>query len=142
MEEKVLIKGVLKGDIIPTIIYILAATVFGVLSIVDLTTLEEGFLIVIGFFCAIVLVSVGKFMSFLLKKRELIVTNKKVIVRGAFGFRADLPMEKITNVSMRWFGGMGCGTPSLKIMMYFCANKQDVFDTIISETLQRDSKYQ
>ena len=91
---------------------------------------------------AIFMVFVGVILGTIFKKRELIVTNKRVIARGAFGFRADIPIEKITNVSMRWFNGIGCASPSLRIIFYFCNNKTEVFDTIISESLQRDSKYQ
>ena len=77
----------------------------------------------------------------ILEKREIIVTNKRVIARGAFGQRLDIPIEKITNVSMYWFNGIGCGSPSSKIRFHLCKNKTEIFDTIISESLQRDSKY-
>ena len=80
-------------------------------------------------------------LKHILNKRELIVTNKRVILRGAFSFRIDIPIEKITNVSMSFLYGIGCGGASARIHILFCKNKSDVFDVIISQTLQRDKKY-
>lgn len=141
MEEKVLIKGVFGGKFISIILYILAI-IFAVFFIaLDSSLYADGALIAIGVIFAIGLIGWGIIIGKLLKKREMIVTNKRVIVRSAFGFREDMPIEKITNVSTRFFSGIGCGTPSTKIKFHFCKNKVEVFDTIISESLQRDSKY-
>lgn len=141
MEEKVLIKGVFGGKIITIILYIIAAIGFALLTVIDLVAEFSGILIMTGVISAIFLVAYGIIVSIIMKKRELIVTNKRVIARGVFSFRTDFPIEKITDVSMRWFGGIGCGTPSLKIMLYFCKNKQEIFDTVASETLKRDSAF-
>lgn len=135
MEEKVLVKGVFGGKFISIILYILAVVTFGFLAMATA-------ILIMGLISGIVLAIFGLIISAILKKRELIVTNKRVIARGAFGFRADLPIEKITDVSMRWFNGIGCASPSLRIRFHFCKNKTEIFDTIISESLQRDSKYQ
>jgi len=138
MEEKVLIKAVFsKLKFLVILCYVIAAILF----VIGLGT---GYDIAILWLTvsAIFMVFVGVILGTIFKKRELIVTNKRVIARGAFGFRADIPIEKITNVSMRWFNGIGCASPSLRIIFYFCNNKTEVFDTIISESLQRDSKYQ
>ena len=78
-------------------------------------------------FFALILCGFAFVLGKILDKRELIITNKRVIARGAFSFRTDFPIEKVTSVSTRWFGGIGCGTPSLKIMMFFCKNKQEIF---------------
>ena len=137
MEEKVLIKAVFsKLKFLVILCYVIAAILF----VIGLGT---GYDIAILWLTvsAIFMVFVGVILGTIFKKRELIVTNKRVIARGAFGFRADIPIEKITNVSMRWFNGIGCASPSLRIIFYFCKNKTEVFDTIISESLQRDSKY-
>lgn len=141
MEEKVLIKGEFGGKVIPVILYVLAAIAFLVLTIFDIVDSWDGILIAIGAGSAIVLAVCGILLKAILKKRELIVTNKRVIARGAFGFRTDIPVEKITDVSMRYFNRIGCGSPSLKVMFPFCKNKIEIFDTIVSESLQRDSKY-
>lgn len=136
MEEKVLIKGEFGGKFLVVLLYIAAALTAFLLIVTD----DD--LIALGFLCGIVLALFAVILNVILNKRELVVTNKRVIARGAFGFRADLPIEKVTNVSMRWFNGIGCASPSLRIRFHFCKNKTEVFDTIISESLQRDSKYQ
>lgn len=141
MEEKILIKGDFGGKFIPLILYILAAVAFGVLTMIDLIDYWGGVLIIIGALSAIVLVTWGVILDAILKKREMIVTTKRVIVRGAFGYRTDLAVEKITDVSMCWLNGIGCASPSARVKYHFCKNKMELFDTIVAEVLQRDSKY-
>lgn len=80
-------------------------------------------------------------LSYVLKKRELIVTNKRVISRRAFAFRRDIPIEKVTDVSSRLFWGISCGSPSTKIFFSFCKNYKDVFDAISREVLKKDRVY-
>ena len=138
MEEKVLIKAVFsKLKFLVVLCYVIAAILFVI-------GLAIGYDIAILYLTAssVFMVFVGVILGGILKMRELIVTNKRVIARGAFGYRADLPIEKITDVSMCWFNGIGCASPSTRIKFHFCKNKTEVFDTIISESLQRDSKYQ
>lgn len=142
MEEKILIKGDFGGKFIPLVLSVLGVIAFIVLTIIDISGYFDGVLIAVGLISAVILFIYAIIINEIFKKRELIITNKRVIARGAFGFRADLPIEKITDVSMRWINGIGCASPSLRIRFHFCKNKTEVFDTIISESLQRDSKYQ
>ncbi|MBE6787208.1 MAG: hypothetical protein E7537_02550 [Ruminococcaceae bacterium] len=140
MEEKVLIKGVFGGKFIITILWILGITFFALCCIGGIID-NDAEIIIIGMVGGIPLIFFATILTVLLKKCELIVTNKRVIARGAFGYRTDLPIEKITNISMRYFGGIGCGSPSTKVRFHFCKNKQEIFDTIASETLKRDSAF-
>lgn len=142
MEEKILIKGDFGGKFIPLVLSVLGVIAFIVLTIIDISGYFDGVLIAIGLISAVILFIYAIIINEIFKKRELIITNKRVIARGAFGFRADLPIEKITDVSMRWINGIGCASPSTRIKFHFCKNKTEVFDTIAAETLQRDSKYQ
>lgn len=137
MEEKVLIKGEFGGKFLVVLLYIVAALT----AFVFIVSGDDD-LIPVGIVFGLVLVLFAIILNVLLNKRELVVTNKRVIARGAFGYRTDLPTEKVTNVSTYWFGGIGCGSPSSKIRFLFCKNKVEIFDVIISESLQRDSKYQ
>ncbi len=141
MEEKILVKGIFSGDIIPKIFWSFAIIIWFLFLIIDVSGGWEGILIAVGTVSAIVLVIIGLIFKVILEERELIITNKRVIARGAFGYRADLPIEKVTDVSMCWFNGIGCASPSARIKFHFCKNKMEVFNTIVSETLQRDSKY-
>ena len=141
MEEKILTRATFGGKFIVVLAWILSAllTFLVFIAVIDTYNEEELFPIVIvtgiiSFACAII---IGK----IFKSRELIVTNKRVVARTAFGYRLDLPLEKVTSVSTYIFNGITCSTPSAKINFQFCKNKKEVFDTIISETLQRDSKF-
>lgn len=140
MEEKVLVKGVFGGKFMVTLFWILSIAFIAICVVCGIVNYDE-VLMAIGIVGGIPLIVFTVIFSVLLKKRELIVTNKRVIARAAFGYRTDLPIEKITNISMRCLGGIGCGTPSTKIRFHFCKNKQEVFDTIASETLKRDSAF-
>ncbi len=71
----------------------------------------------------------------IVNKREFIVTNKRIIARGAFGYRKDIKLEKITSVSTYFCKGIGVGSSSAKIKFLFCTNKMEVFDTISKELL-------
>ena len=135
MEEKILIKGDFALRFIPIVLSAVGIFIFALFTLID------GAFFLINLIIAIIFIVAAIIANKALKKRELIVTNKRVIARGAFGYRTDLPIEKITNVSMRCFGGIGCGTPSTKIRFHFCKNKQEIFDTIASETLKRDSAF-
>ena len=141
MEEKVLVKGTFGGKFVVALIYILAA-MFGIIFIWIGIADENEEMIIPGVFITIVFVIIGIIVSAILKKREFIITNKRVIARGAFGFWADMPLEKVTAIRTGFFSCIGCSTPSVKVKYHFCKNKMEIFDTITAEVLQRDSKYQ
>lgn len=138
MEEKILAKGIFGGVFIPITISVLAAISFVISAIVDLLEELDGKLIISGAVLAIVLIAWAIVINEILKRRALIITNKRVVARAAFGFRTDIPITKITSVSMLWFGGIGCGSPSFKIFFFLCKNKAEIFDTISSEVAKRD----
>ena len=140
-EVEILIEGVFGGNIFSSILYTLATIGFVALSLLDVIAEWDGLLIAIGFGLSIILVGIGIIISTIQKKRKLIVTNKKVIAIRAFGFRMELPIEKISSVFTCSFKGIGCGTSSAKILFFFCKNKQEVFDVIIAETLKRDRAF-
>ena len=141
MEEKVLVKGVFGGKFLVTLIYIFAALI-GVIFIGMGIADENEEVIIPGVFMVLVFVIMGIIVNIILNKREFIVTNKRVIARGAFGFRADMPLEKVTAIRTYFWSGIGCSTPSVRVKYIFCKNKIEIFDTIAAEVLQRDSKFQ
>lgn len=75
----------------------------------------------------------------ILKKREFIVTNKRVIVRSSFGFRKDIQLNKITSTSTYFFKGVGVASSSARIKVFFCKNKMDLFDLISKELLSENT---
>ena len=140
MEEKVLVKGEFGGKFFAVLLWILSMALIAICIVCGIVNYDEE-LIIMGIVGGIPLIILSIILSVILKKRELVITNKRIIARSAFGFRTDIPIEKITNISMRWFGGIGCGSPSTKVRFHFCKNKQEIFDTIASETLKRDSAF-
>ncbi len=97
-------------------------------------------IMLVGMVISVVIALMTLLLSYILKKRELVVTNKRVIARGAFGYRRDFPMEKVTDISTCFFMGIGCASPSSKIKFLYCKNKKEVFDAISFEVMRRDSK--
>lgn len=138
MEEKVLVKGNLGGKFLVVIMYILAITPSALGIIMGIADDNEEMLFV-AIPYLIVMIIFAIIINAILNKRELVVTNKRVIARGAFSFRVDIPIEKVTHISSGFFGKIGCGSPSRKIRFAFCKNKMEIFDTLAAETLKRDS---
>lgn len=98
-------------------------------------------IMLVGIVISIVIAIMTLLLSYILKKRELVVTNKRVIAKRAFGFRKDFPIEKVTEMSMCIFMGIGCASPSSKIKFLFCKNKTEIFDIIAFGTTKRNGKY-
>ena len=142
MEEKVLIKAEFSGvKFLIGLIWFLALAPALLLVLIGVVESDEE-LIPVGILIGVVMAIFAFLFAKILKARELIVTNKRVIARAAFGHRVDLPIEKVTGVSTCFFGGIGCSSPSARVKFHFVKNKMDVFNTIAAEVLQRDSKYQ
>lgn len=137
MEEKVLLKGNLDGEKLPRIIGI----ILGIVSIIicisfDVELSGNGLFIFLGFVAAGIFIGIGAALMKLLEKRELVITNKRVIERRAFGFRRDIKLEDITDISMYdWNNGISVASPSARIGFVFCTNKEEIYNTIAFQIL-------
>lgn len=69
---------------------------------------------------------------FLLFRCELVVTDKRVYGKAAFGIRIDLPINKISSIGlgMKLFSSVAVATSSGKIKFYLLENREDVYQTI------------
>lgn len=69
---------------------------------------------------------------FLLFRCELVVTDKRVYGKAAFGIRIDLPINKISSIGlgMNLFSSVAVATSSGKIKFYLLENREDVYQTI------------
>ena len=69
---------------------------------------------------------------FLLFRCELVVTDKRVYGKAAFGIRIDLPINKISSIGlgMKLFSSVAVATSSGKIKFYLLKNREDVYQTI------------
>lgn len=135
MEEKILIKAEFsKLTPLFVLMWILFGVIIlsGVISAVDYGEVSP-------FFSALVIALIWMLfiliIKHIIKKKEFIVTNKRIIARAAFGYRKDIKLEKITSVSTCFFKGIGVGSSSAKIKFLLCTNKMEVFDTISKELL-------
>ena len=98
-------------------------------------------LMLAGIVISIIIAGMTLLLSYILKKRELVVTNKRVVAKGAFGFRKDIPIEKVTSFSTFMIMGIGCSSPSTKIKFNYCKNRLEVFDAIALEATKRNNRY-
>lgn len=69
---------------------------------------------------------------FLLFRCELIVTDKRVYGKAAFGTRIDLPINKISSIALgvKLFSSIGVATSSGKIKFYLLKNREEVYRAI------------
>ena len=135
MEEKILIKSEFSKL---TPLFVLMWIVFGIIisTGVSLSSSWGDSGILFGMlFIALIWLFVILILKNIVNKKELIVTNKRIIARGAFGYRKDIKLEKVTSVSTYFLKGIGVGSSSAKIKFLFCTNKMEVFDTISKELL-------
>lgn len=144
MEEKVLLKGDFEGEKTPLAIGI----IFGIISIITSIPLDDelwgdGLYIFLGFVAAAIFIGIGAVVMKLLEKRELVITNKRVIARRCFGFRRDIKLEDITDISMYnwnprylWLSnGISVASPSARIGFVWCSNKEAIYNTIAFQIL-------
>ena len=69
---------------------------------------------------------------FLLFRCELVVTDKRVYGKAAFGTRIDLPINKISSIGLgvKLFSSLAVATSSGKIKFFLLKNREDVYQTI------------
>ena len=86
---------------------------------------------------------------FLLFRCELVVTDKRVYGKAAFGTRIDLPINKISSIGLgvRLFSSVAIATSSGKIKFHLLKNREEVYQTIsnaianaVTHTIEHDSK--
>lgn len=137
MEEKILVKGIFYGEKVPLIV----GVVLGVLSLIIFGSIDDYF-VVFGLISGFSLLIIGAICTAILTNRELIITNKRIIARTAFGIRKDFVIKNITDVVMYgWlprsfsFDGISVATPSSRISFGFCKNKEELFNTISAQIL-------
>lgn len=137
MEEKILVKGIFYGEKVPLFLGI----ALGVLSLIIFCSISDYF-VVFGLISGFSLLIIGAICTVILVNRELIITNKRIIVRTAFGIRKDFVIKNITDTVMYgWlprsfsFDGISVATPSSRISFGFCKNKEELFNTISAQIL-------
>ena len=70
--------------------------------------------------------------TFLLFRCDLVVTDRRVYGKAAFGSRIDLPISKISSISLgaNLFSSISVATSSGKLVFYLLQNREEVYQTI------------
>ena len=75
-----------------------------------------------------------------MRSYEMIVTDKRVYGRAAFGKRIDLPMDSVSAVATMGFKGIAVATSSGKIAFLMIKNRNEIHKTISELLIERQSK--
>lgn len=136
MNERELIKG--KTDKVISIAIPLVLIIAGVLCfvrcVVDSDDWETFFVL------SIVLVILGVLSFLYLSRCEMVVTDKRIYGKAAFGKRVDLPLDSISAVATSAFNGIAVSTSSGRIMFLCMSNKEDLYKSISGLLMERQGK--
>jgi hypothetical protein len=67
---------------------------------------------------------------FWMSRCSIVVTDKRVYGRAAFGKRVDLPFDMISSVGSGFFNSISVATSSGRISFWLLSNRNEVFDAI------------
>ena len=140
MEEKVLAKGIFSKFNFMAVIFIFIA-VFGLLGMFtyDPDDIEE--LSMIPCIIYMVVGTIGAIFFYnLFNKCDIVVTDKRVYGKAAFGKRVDLPLDMVSSVGTGAFKGVSVATSSGRITFYLCKNRDVIFNTISKLLLERQNQ--
>lgn len=70
---------------------------------------------------------------------ELVVTDKRVYGKAAFGKRVDLPFDMISSVGGGLFGSIGVATSSGNIRFWLIKNRDEIFSSITNLLIDRQN---
>ncbi|MBQ7119914.1 MAG: SHOCT domain-containing protein [Oscillospiraceae bacterium] len=135
MQEKPLVAGVFKKLNAFSIIFIS----LGVINLL-LTTSNDRAVSSTCNTLALFSAVMAFFFYYIFSKNEIVVTNKRVYGKVAFGKRIDLPLDKISSISVCAFNGIGVATASGTIKFLFCQNRDVVFNAISSLLIERQEQ--
>lgn len=79
-------------------------------------------------------------VHYILSKEELVVSDKRIYGRVAFGHRVDLPMDSVSAVGMSIFKSIAVGTSSGKIYFNGVKNRDEIHSVISDLIIQRQKK--
>lgn len=89
---------------------------------------------------ALIIAAIILIIRWWLASMEVVVTNKRVYGRVAFGKRVDLPFDSISAVSISIMHGIAVATSAGKIDFKFIKNNEEVHKIISNMLLERQEK--
>lgn len=75
-----------------------------------------------------------------LKNYELVVTDKRVYGRAAFGKRIDLPIDSVSAVGTMWLKGIAVATSSGKVAFLMIKNRDEIHKSVSDLLIDRQAK--
>ncbi len=142
MEEKIVAKGTSSKINIFTILSGIAAAVFYFIGFDMKSSGDSNTALWFAIALALTLVTLLVFwaMSFC----EIVVTDKRIYGKVAFGKRVDLPMDSVSAVAVTSLvtQGVSVSTSSGRITFYYLSNRDDISSTIRELLIARQDKPQ
>lgn len=80
------------------------------------------------------------FVYFWLRSYEIVVTDKRVYGKAAFGKRVDLPMDSVSAVGSTWPKGISVATSSGRIAFLIIENRDAIHKCVSDLLIERQSK--
>ncbi len=87
------------------------------------------------FLCVIFLI-----IYFSMRESELVITDKRVYGKAAFGRQVDLPLDSISAIGTMWFSGLSVASSSGKIAFVGLSNRNELQAAISGLLVNRQSK--
>jgi len=135
MEEKVLIKADF-GGLTPlfVILWLLFGLVLfaGIIISISWVEFTPFFICLLG---AAIIFAFSRILKSALKKRRLIITNKRIIACAAFGYRRDITFEHISSIGRYFWWGIGVGSSSCKVRFNFVKNRDEIYDVLVEQLI-------
>ena len=75
-----------------------------------------------------------------LKNYELVVTDKRVYGRAAFGKRVDLPIDSVSAIGTMWLKGISIATSSGKVAFLMIKNRDEIHKCVSDLLIDRQAK--
>lgn len=85
-------------------------------------------------------ISLAILFYFMYRELGITVTDKRVVGKRVFGIRVDLPVDKISAVSVGWIKSIAVATSSGIIKFLFCENNKEVQEAISNILIERQDK--
>ena len=75
-----------------------------------------------------------------LRNYELVVTDKRVYGRAAFGKRVDLPVDSVSAIGTMWLKGIAIATSSGKVAFLMIKNRDEIHKCVSDLLIDRQAK--
>ena len=89
--------------------------------------------------CFSVMVLMSAILYFAWSRMELVVSDKRVYGKAAFGKRVDLPNDSVSAISSKWPKGISVATSSGRISFLMVKNRDDIYQIVNDLLIKRQT---